>query len=415
VHTDPIPTPAAPNRLTRFRGLMRQLSLAADTTRALDETLYVSFPGAAGAKIAGRLELRPSSTHLLVGGVGSGKTTELLEIRRLLASSDDTKAFYLDATRQHDISKLVPGAVAVQVALEIVTFLRALARARGAQITAQQERALSEVERLAKGYWFDPDDYDERDDNHPLFYRDGILVAPEQVTGRVEEVRDALLGALGLAGLEGVSYVALVDGLDRLNDISAFKQVVDEDIKALTSAGVGVVLAGPLRCLYRADRVISEEFEYFTFQPWRDPGADAVTAALLRDLICRRLPADALDSSAAEKLVRFSGGVLRDLIALAQLACEEAYLGGANTVAIAHVDTAIDAFGRKHVLGLQDDEIQILERVRVSGSFVHTSDKELTLLMTRRVLEYAEGAARRYVVHPTIEHLLRQLNPEASP
>ena len=38
-----------------------------------------------------------------------------------------------------------------------------------------------------------------------------------------------------------------------------------------------------------------------------------------------------------------------------------------------------------------------------------TSDKDVALLVTRRVLEYGEGTSRRYAVHPTIEHLLDQL------
>jgi hypothetical protein len=395
---------------------MRQLALGADTTRALDEALYVSFPGAAGGKIAGRLELRPSSTHLLVGGVGSGKTTELLEVRRLLGPSDDTKALYVDVTKEHDISKLVPGAVAVQVGLAIVGFLRELVKARtGRGVAEHVERSLHAVERLAKGYHYDPATYEEWDDDGPMAHREGILVSPDRLSERVEEVRESIAGAIEEASAGWISFVALVDGLDRLNDIAAFEQVVDEDMRALAAVGVGVVLVGPLRCLYRTERTIADAFDDFEHQPWRDPAGDPLAARLLGDLLRKRLPADALELAAADKLVRFSGGVLRDLLALAQLACEEAYFGGADTVLVAHVDAAIEAFGRKHVLGLQDDELQVLQRVRLSGIFIHTSDKELSLLMTRRVLEYADGAARRYIVHPTIEELLRRLADKASP
>ena len=105
---------------------------------------------------------------------------------------------------------------------------------------------------------------------------------------------------------------------------------------------------------------------------------------------------------ALERLVRYSGGVLRDLMALAHLACVEAYLDGADVVFPSHAESAIDAFGRKHMQGLRAEEIEVLERVRAKQTFVHTSEDDLALLMTRRVLEYRSNGRPRYAVHPTI-------------
>ena len=108
------------------------------------------------------------------------------------------------------------------------------------------------------------------------------------------------------------------------------------------------------------------------------------------------------------QLAECSGGVLRDLITLAQAAGEEAYLAGADVITPEHVEIAADAFGRKHLLGLGPDELEVLQRVRTKGIFVQTSDKDLALLVTRRVLEYQNGRPR-YAVHPTIRPLLEQL------
>ena len=71
--------------------------------------------------------------------------------------------------------------------------------------------------------------------------------------------------------------------------------------------------------------------------------------------------------------------------------------------------TAIDTFGRKHLQGLRPPELEILQRVRANGSFLHTSEDDLALLMTRRVLEYRGGGPVRYAVHPAIERLLAEL------
>ena len=59
--------------------------------------------------------------------------------------------------------------------------------------------------------------------------------------------------------------------------------------------------------------------------------------------------------------------------------------------------------------GLRPGELELLQRVRTRGSFVQTSEDDLALLMTQRVLEYRTGNQPRYAVHPTIESLLREL------
>jgi hypothetical protein len=94
---------------------------------------------------------------------------------------------------------------------------------------------------------------------------------------------------------------------------------------------------------------------------------------------------------------------------LAQLACVEAYLNGADRVSSPEVATAVNTFGRKHLQGLRPAELEVLQRVRTTGSFVQTSEDDLALLMTRRVLEYRNQGNPRYAVHPTIEKLLQEL------
>jgi hypothetical protein len=104
--------------------------------------------------------------------------------------------------------------------------------------------------------------------------------------------------------------------------------------------------------------------------------------------------------------------VLRDLIALAQLACLETYLDGSELVGLYQAVSAIDSFGRKHMQGLRSKEIEVLQRVRTAGAFVQTSEDDLALLMTRRVLEYRINARPHYAVHPTIAPFLAEMAGE---
>ena len=83
-------------------------------------------------------------------------------------------------------------------------------------------------------------------------------------------------------------------------------------------------------------------------------------------------------------------------------------MNGADKVEQENIATASDAFGRKLIFGLSPEEIEVLQRVRKTGAFVQTSDQDLALLVTRRVLEYQTNA-RRFVVHPTLVPLLEQV------
>jgi hypothetical protein len=85
---------------------------------------------------------------------------------------------------------------------------------------------------------------------------------------------------------------------------------------------------------------------------------------------------------------------------------------GADAVREHHVETAAEVFGRKQLVAIDSQELAVLQRVRTKGTFVQTSEKDLALLATRRVLEYTNGHAR-FAVHPTIEPLLAQI-PEVA-
>jgi hypothetical protein len=392
------------DRLARFRGLMSRLDPAGDPARAVAADLYLPSPRAASSRIAARLALSPASTHLLVGGVGSGKTTELLEVQRRLGKLSDTRAFYIDVSKAHDMGSFVPGVVVVQVGLAL---------AAGLPSTGESESVVSaehSLRLLAHGYYADWYDGVGDDDSRHV---PGILVSPDQLAENVSTARKSIVEILGALRVYWKHLVVLIDGLDRLTDIAAFEQIVLHDVKSLASDGIGVVLVGPLKSMYGIDRTVTQRFDEFHYQPWIDPTSDPESGAFLKGILRKRLPEEALDEAGLDALTRQSGGVLRDLIALAQLACVEAYMGDSESIGAYQAGSAIDAFGRKHMQGLRAEEIEVLQRVRTKGTFVQTSEDDLALLMTRRVLEYRSNGRPRYVVHPTIEPFLREMAGES--
>jgi hypothetical protein len=173
-----------------------------------------------------------------------------------------------------------------------------------------------------------------------------------------------------------------------------------------------VILVGPQTALYGVRRTALDRVDRTWYLPTVDVQNDARGQAFLRNVLRARdaeclIPDDALD-----RLAFLSGGVLRDLIALTQAAGEEAYVDGADRVEVRHVETAAEVFGRKQLVAIDSHDLAVLQRVRQKGTFVQTSEKDLALLATRRVLEYSNGQAR-FAVHPTIEPLLAQI-PEVT-
>jgi hypothetical protein len=385
------------NRLERYRGVRARLDPSGDPAAAM-ATAYVALPRAASSRIAAELALAPTSSHLLIGGVGSGKTTELLAVQSQLGHVDSRSAGSTSMSASGTTSRMVPGAIAVQVGLALAGTLSG----DDVQLHAAQ------LEAIADGYWADyRDDYDSpADDSYRV---PGLLISSDKVEDDVARALVPLQKLLALAHRTYRHLVVLLDGLDRMTDVQAFDQLVANDIKAMIGLGIGVVLVRPLRTLYGLDRTIVQRFESFHHQPWIDVDASPEGHAFLVDVLRRRVLEDMVSGDSIEALVRASGGVLRDLLALAQAACVEGYLSGAEQIGAHEVAAAVDTFGRKHLQGLRPAEIEVLQRVRTKGSFVQTSEDDLALLMTRRVLEYRNPSAVRYAVHPTISDLLASL------
>src|SRR5438552_18909093 len=102
---------------------MARLNPTGDPSAALRDGLYIPHPHATGTRIAARLEIEPASTHLVAGGTGSGKTTELLVAHQALSHVPDMTPIFVDVPSTQQIDKLARGVLIALTASRVAEVL----------------------------------------------------------------------------------------------------------------------------------------------------------------------------------------------------------------------------------------------------------------------------------------------------
>jgi hypothetical protein len=255
---------------------MTRLDAAADPRHAIERGLYVPRIIRKGRtlheEMAGRLELQPASTHLVVGGIGSGKTTQLLVAQERLSKLPDTIAVYVDVSALHDISKLQPRVLLILAGQRLAALLSEDAR-------KTLSNSLRRLQAIGSGYlhseYYDPrddeeppEDYadDDRDDDprETVVWKPGIIVPPatDVPSPPPRSEPGQILGEIKSAlGPRAQHIVLLFDSMDRVVDITRFEQVVVDDLAVMRALGIGVVVVGPTKLLYGTYREITRRFD----------------------------------------------------------------------------------------------------------------------------------------------------------
>ena len=392
------------NRLKLFRERMAAFEGAANPSEAIESGYYVHAPGKLLVdNISNRIALRPSSSHLLLGGIGSGKTTQLLVAYQQINEIEDIHAIYIDVSEYTDISKITTGVLTAIAGLEIAKLIQ----------DSKDKNIIQSVESirdLANGYasynydeYPEPHEYDE-----PIIVK-GIIPKKSEGYGISVELVKTVSELTKYTSEKYGNLVLLFDGLDRLDDARMFMQLVFSDAKAISSAGIGLVLVGSLTAIYgNYHDTINKSLDYFYYQPFFDVENDPEAYNFFEKIIQTRSSEDFIEESAIKALIHFSGGVLRDFITLTQASIEETYLSGEDKVQEQQVLKAVDSTGRNQLLGISDNELKIIKQILQTGTFIPRTDEDLRLLVRRVILEYRYPKLR-YAVHPAMKPLIQQI------
>lgn len=406
-------------RRERFRTYMQRLNPTAPAQTVIDlglalkdlhESLYET--------LAARADLDPGSQQLLVGGIGSGKTTELLLAQQWLKEKQGSVCLYIDISSETDLSGLNSGALLAGFGVHLSRAFKntGLEKSLPTEASSELKKFGNEVKHFAFGktesVWVPDEDFQEPDPDYEPDYepgqwvtrtKPGKLTPPFPALQRdVREITKALEFFISSLGTQGFDTVVIFDGLDRLLTPEKFWAVVHQDFKALRALRVAVLAAAPLSVLYGTGRSVADHFDRVHHIPavQADPGK----TNKLKSVLVQRGAAELAHGAELQRISRASGGVLRDLITLARDAAEASYLDGSDEIKAVHVKAAAKQLGEGYLRGLGAGQLRLLRKLVRDRSIDISSDLAIELLVTRRILEYS---ATDFRAHPALEPLVR--------
>src|ERR1017187_8029178 len=351
----------ASQRRERFREYMRKLNPIAPAKLTIDLGLVVEdLHGSLFKTLAARADLEPGSQQLLVGGTGSGKTTELLMAEKWLEEQGQTLSLYIDISSETDLSGLNSGALLAGFGLHLTKAFSNMEE--DALVDADKtalKKARSDIEGFAFGtttsVWV-PHKFSTIDlvqsvqvsmGHYETKSVPGKLPPPFPALPRdIQAIRGPLEAFITAVQARSLDIVAIFDGLDRLPSPDRFWTVVDQDFRALRQMRVGVMAAAPQSVLYGQGRAVSAHFERVHQIRALNSGPGG---GYLRSVITHRGGTDLLGQEVVDLICRSSGRALRDLITLARDAGEAAYIEGADEILVHHANAAIEQLGESYL------------------------------------------------------------------
>lgn len=393
------------NRLELFRKQIAAFDGAADPARAIDNGYIIEEPRQSSTNtLFKRISLKPQSKNLLVGGIGTGKTTQLLRLRQILQAHDiDIHPLYIDVTEYTNPNDVQVGTLDAIIGLELMKLLEK----NGIRIDETRRKYIRE---FAYGSTvtekpIDPTKLIELTTIASRTLRKpGVLSShprSSDSSNRLAQILTSLVIDFQNK-LQRTPYF-IFDGLDRVDEAEKFTRIASPDLQA---SEIGFLVVGAASLLYSnfIDN-INNIFNHIEYRSAFDINRDKEAHSFFTHVLLQRSHENFFEEAALSDLIRLSGGVLRDLINLAQESIQESYLADAETVNRDHILKASRSMGRAKLLGLNNEQYGILEKFTKSSLFIPTSPEEIYLLSSGRILEY-RFPDRRFALHPVLKELV---------
>jgi hypothetical protein len=109
-----------------------------------------------------------------------------------------------------------------------------------------------------------------------------------------------------------------------------------------------------------------------------------------------------MEPAQLNSIVRFSGGVVRDLLTLVRSAASYAYGDDQDRVGRNHVAASVSQLGNRYLTGLGLRQRKLLARLKSNEEFSLEDPAALELVANRQVLEYYRRGRELFAVHPAV-------------
>lgn len=218
------------------------------------------------------------------------------------------------------------------------------------------------------------------------------------------------------------SVLVAIDDLDK-PDIATAQELFYRHTTALTQPPCKIIYTIPIAILY------TTEFSFVTrnFSSWfvlpnikvrhRDGTPNEEGRKIMREMVARRMDLGLIEPEALEYLIEMSGGVMREMTTLMQLACNEARVVGKEKIDLPTAQAAVATIRNEYRRSLRAEhypQLRIVhqdKRVREIHRVQRRPDKDeaelalLELLHNLSILEYCNEDSW-WDVHPIVQSLL---------
>ena len=183
-----------------------------------------------------------------------------------------------------------------------------------------------------------------------------------------------------------------------------FRKFAEQDLRAVRGMQVTMIVAAPLLLWYDDNRFLQDYFDVVRHIPAAvsDPGK----SGFLKSILKRRGAGELMSEASMSDICRFSGGVLRDLLELAQSAAQHAYRDAEDRIGRQHVRAAVRQLGNRYLAGVGATRTRLIRRLLRDKQFSPESADSKDLLVSRQVLEYSDGGRDYFLVHPALVEVL---------
>jgi len=231
----------------------------------------------------------------------------------------------------------------------------------------------------------------------------------------------ALLAAI-VRSKTGRSVLVAIDDLDK-PDIATAQELFYRHATALTQPPCKILYTIPIALLYTAEfRPVARNFSGWFVLPnikvrHRDGSPNEEGWAIMREMVERRMDLNLITPEALDFLIGMSGGVMREMTTLMQLACNEARVAGKPQIDLPIARKAVAFIRNEYQRSLRVEHYQQLrlvardKQVREIHRIQRRPEEEeselalLELLHNLSVLEYCNEDSW-WDVHPIVASLL---------